>query len=343
VPLTDLSLQECLDYRPEIPEPPGLASTWEESITEAWRLSWPVRVDRVDNGLRMVDSFDVTFSGADGDPVRAWLHLPADRSGPLGCVVESLGYGSGRGLAHERIFWAVAGYAHLVVDTRGQGWSSAAGDTPDGGAGLPGGPGLLVRGVASPSTYYYRRVFTDALRAVATAAGLQDVDPTRIFAAGGSQGGGISLALAGLVPLAGGVVDDLPALAGVMADVPFLCHFRRAVDVAAEYPYREIADYLRLRPERAEETWRTLSYFDAAILVRRATAPALVSIAMMDRICPPSSCFAAYHAYAGPKELAVYELNDHEGGGATHRSRQLAWLDGQAGSAGSGPGPTGTS
>jgi cephalosporin-C deacetylase len=343
MPLTDLNLQECLDYRPELPDPPGLATFWEQSITEAWERSQPVSVERVDNGLRMVDTFDVTFSGAGGDPVRAWLHLPAARSEPLACVVESLGYGSGRGLAHERIFWAVAGYAHLVVDTRGQGWSSAAGDTPDGGAGLPGGPGLLVRGVASPSTYYYRRVFTDAVRAVATAAGLRDVDPTRVVAAGASQGGGISLALAGLVPLARGVVDDAPALAGVMADVPFLCHFRRAVDVAAEHPYREIADYLRLRPDRAEETWRTLSYFDAAVLVRQATAPALVSIAMMDRICPPSSCFAAYHSYAGPKELAVYELNDHEGGGATHRSRQLAWLDRYAGRPRSGQHPTTTS
>ena len=33
-------------------------------------------------------------------------------------------------------------------------------------------------------------------------------------------------------------------LAGVMADVPFLCDFRRAVEVTDAYPYREISDYL---------------------------------------------------------------------------------------------------
>ena len=46
-------------------------------------------------------------------------------------------------------------------------------------------------------------------------------------ATGGSQGGGISLALAGLMP-------DLPA---IMPDVPFLCHYRRAMEITDKQPY----------------------------------------------------------------------------------------------------------
>ena len=34
----------------------------------------------------------------------------------------------------------------------------------------------------------------------------------------------------------------------------------------------------------------------------------------MDMICPPSTVFAAYNHYAGPKEIEVYPFNDHEGG-----------------------------
>ncbi len=41
---------------------------------------------------------DVTFAGFGGHPVRAWLTLPAQRSGPLPGVVEFIGYGGGRGL-----------------------------------------------------------------------------------------------------------------------------------------------------------------------------------------------------------------------------------------------------
>ena len=47
---------------------------------------------------------------------------------------------------------------------------------------------------------------------------------------------------------------------------------------------------------------------------------------MMDQICPPSTCFAAYHRYGGDKEVRVYEFNDHEGGEAHHQLEQLAWL-----------------
>ncbi|MEV4665634.1 acetylxylan esterase [Micromonospora echinofusca] len=47
---------------------------------------------------------------------------------------------------------------------------------------------------------------------------------------------------------------------------------------------------------------------------------------MLDQVCPPSTCFAAYHRYGGEKELRVYEFNDHEGGEAAHQLEQLTWL-----------------
>jgi cephalosporin-C deacetylase len=34
----------------------------------------------------------------------------------------------------------------------------------------------------------------------------------------------------------------------------------------------------------------------------------------MDEICPPSTVFAAFNAYAGPKEIRVWPYNGHEGG-----------------------------
>src|SRR5438552_1742238 len=45
-------------------------------------------------------------------------------------------------------------------------------------------------------------------------------------------------------------------------DVPFLCNFPLAVEVAGS-PYREIAEALKAHPERREEILRVLSYFDA--------------------------------------------------------------------------------
>jgi cephalosporin-C deacetylase len=119
---------------------------------------------------------------------------------------------------------------------------------------------------------------------------------------------------------------DFDRLRALLADVPFLSDFRRAAEIAQAEPYLELVRYLAAHRDRVEQTFATLAYFDAAVLARSATAPALFSVALMDVTCPPSTGFAAYNAYAGPKEIEVYEFNDHEGGQAFHQVRQLAWL-----------------
>ena len=70
----------------------------------------------------------------------------------------------------------------------------------------------------------------------------------------------------------------------------------------------------------------TLAHVDVAILGRRAVAPALFSVGLMDEICPPSTVYAAYNAYGGPKEMREYPFNDHEGGQGFHDVAKLAWL-----------------
>ena len=60
--------------------------------------------------------------------------------------------------------------------------------------------------------------------------------------------------------------------------------------------------------------------------MRRATAPALFSVALMDETCPPSTVFAAYNAYGGAEGDRVYPFNDHEGGEAFHEVVKLGWL-----------------
>lgn len=313
----DLSLAEVRAYRPHLAVPDDLVEFWRATLDQE-----PVTCDvqPVDNGLVAVETHDVTFTGSGGHPVRAWLHLPAAAlraPGPLRGVVQLQGYNGGRGLVHEHVFWATAGYAHLVVDTRGQGSGWTTGATGDPGASGPAQPGFLTRGIEDPQTYYYRHVFADACRAVEALGAHEAVDASRVAVAGASQGGALALAVAALVP---------DRVAAVLCDVPFLCDVRRAAALAETEPYLELVRYLAAHRDRVEQTFATLSYFDGAVLSRLAHAPALFSVAMRDVICPPSTGFAAYHAYAGPKDLEVYEFNDHEGGEAFHRTRQLAWL-----------------
>jgi cephalosporin-C deacetylase len=319
MPRTDKSAAELRAYAPSLSEPPDLDSFWAESVAAARQHPVAASFTPVDSGLAAFRSFDVTFAGYGGAGIRGWLHLPGswtEHDDPLPTVVQYQGYGGGRGLVQEDTFWAAAGYAHLIMDTRGQGSGWSSGQTPDPEGSAPAQPGYMTRGITSPATYYYRRVFVDAARAVEAVRTHPAVDPERVAITGASQGGGITIAVAGLVP----------GLIAAMPDVPFLADFRRAVDIAGTEPYAEIERYLASHRDQADTVFRTLSYFDAAVLGKRATAPALFSVAHMDQTCPPSTVYAAFNAYGGPKEICDYEFNDHEGGQIWQRVRQLKWL-----------------
>jgi cephalosporin-C deacetylase len=214
------------------------------------------------------------------------------------------------------MLFAAAGYAHFVMDTRGQGGRWSVGETPDPAGTGPSHPGFLTRGILDPADYYYRRVFTDGVRAVEAARSHPAVDPARVVVAGGSQGGGIALATAAL----------LPDVAGVLADVPFLSNIARAIEITDAEPYVELAYFLAVHRDKVAQALRTLSYFDVAGLARRAVAPALFSVGLADVTCPPSTVYAAYNAYGGPKRICAYPYNGHDAGHAFHQLEQLRWL-----------------
>jgi cephalosporin-C deacetylase len=235
-------------------------------------------------------------------------------------VVEYVGYGGGRGLPIDWLRWPAAGYATFVMDTRGQGSGWVSGDTPDVDAdgGGPQVAGFLTRGILDPRTYYYRRVFTDAVMAVAAVREHGAVDPDRVVVAGTSQGGGIALAVAGLEP----------SVVAALIDVPFLSHVRRAIEITDEHPYRELRQFLGIHRGRVDDVFRTLGYMDGLNFAARARVPALFAVGLMDEVCPPSTVFAAYNHYAGPKEIRVWPWNGHEAGDAQHAIEELRFLEG---------------
>lgn len=314
----DLSLKELQSYCPDREEPADFDAFWASTIEEARSFPLNAAFEKVDYGLAAQETYDVTFNGFGGQPVKGWLILPRQRSGKLPCVVEYIGYGGGRSFPTDWLLWSSAGYAHFVMDTRGQGSSWSSGDTPDlyADGGNAHYPGSMTRGILDPRHYYYRRVFTDAVRAIEAARSHPDVEPSRIALTGGSQGGGITIAAAGLVP----------DVAAAMPDVPFLCHYRRATEIVDTYPYREIAEYCHVHRDKLQTVFQTLSYFDGVNFAARSTAKALFSTGLMDQVCPPSTVFAAYNHWTGEKEIKVYPYNGHEGGDSYQTVEKLKFL-----------------
>lgn len=334
MPLFDLPLAQLRSYTSDVTPPADLGAFWDATLEEARAVPLDAVFEPVENYLTVIDSFDVTFSGFGGAPVKGWLHLPANREdgARLPVVVHYVGYSGGRGLVNQDTRWAQAGYAHFIMDTRGQGYGGTLGDTPDPhpSAGDVAHAGLMTRGIANREDYYYRRVYVDAFRAVEAAQAHHAVDPAKVVLAGVSQGGGIVVATAGLT------AGRLDGVIAALPDVPFLQDFPRAIDIAPRGPYPEIAQFLARHRDRYQPALDVLNYFDGVNLARYATAPALYSAAQMDDICPPSTVFASFNAYGSgtsaasstgaAKEIEVYRFNNHEGGQEHHWIRQLQFL-----------------
>jgi cephalosporin-C deacetylase len=314
----DLPLEQLESYLPARTEKPDFDKFWENTLNETRKHPLNAIFKPVDFGLTLVETFDVTFNGYGGQPVKGWFVIPKGTTKQIPCVVEYLGYGGGRNFPLDWLLWANAGYAHFLMDTRGQGSAWSPGDTPDfePEGSNPYFPGFMTKGVLKPETYYYRRVFTDGVRAVEAVRSHDLVDKKKIAITGGSQGGGITLAV-------GGLVKDLAA---EMPDVPYLCHYRVATEITDKMPYNEISQYCRIHRDKAERVFDTLSYFDGVNFATRSKAPALFSVGLMDDICPPRTIYAAYNHFAGTKQIKVYPYNNHEGGGSYQIVEKVKYL-----------------
>lgn len=317
VALFDLPLVELEALAPDTAEPADFDDFWQRTLADARAAAWAPRLAPTDHPLALVDVVDLRFAGFGGHEVSAWLLRPRGHGGELPVVIEYNGYGGGRGLPHESLRWVAAGYAYVLMDTRGQGalWGTG-GDTADPVGHGPAVPGFVTRGLEHPDHHYYRRVFTDGVRLVDTVRELPGLDGSKVAVTGTSQGGGIAIAVAGLSE----------GLVAAMPDVPFGCSWRRAVEMSDEDPYAEVARYLSVHRDRVELAFETLAYLDGVALARRASAPALFSVGLMDTVCPPSTVFAAHNAWGGPRRIEVYPFNGHEGGQGRHFLVQARFL-----------------
>jgi cephalosporin-C deacetylase len=189
------------------------------------------------------------------------------------------------------------------MDVRGQ----AGRSTDPGGVSGTTFFGHIVRGVSDgPDQLLFRQIYLDCARLVSIVGSLQSVDPTRICATGGSQGGGLALACAALEP----------SIVRVAALFPFLSDWLRVweLDLASE-AYEGLRDHLRLfdpTHARKDEFFRTMGYIDVQHLAPRIGAHVLMGTGLMDTICPPSTQFAAYNKITSEKQVVIYPDYGHE-------------------------------
>lgn len=313
----DLPLDQLREYRPAVAEPDDFDEFWTQQRAVMDTVPLDATFSPIDTVIRSAEVYDVSFAGHGGTRINGWLMVPHELDDDVPVVVEFVGYQGGRGVPVDWLSWSCAGFAHFVMDSRGQGGGWRRSDTDDSGdRGAPAAKGFMTRGIASAGDHYFTRLFIDAWRALQVPSAFERLSDRGVVSAGVSQGGGLALAAAHL---------GAPVVAAV-PEVPFLAHIRRGAEMTDEYPYGEIADYCKVYPERVDAVFHTLSYLDVVNHARRITSPALFSVGLTDLITPPSTVFAAYNYCAGDKQIEVYSFNGHEGGGSLHFERKVKFV-----------------
>ena len=229
----DLPFDKLLSYAGTNPRPAQFDAYWSRGLDEMRAVEPAVTLRPAAFQAPNVECLELTFSGTAGARVFAKLLKPktADQPGPA--LLHFHGYSGASGDWSSYLGYAAAGFVVAAMDCRGQGGSS---DDP-GGHGLGTLRGHIVRGLQGPpDNLYYRHVFLDTAMLARIVMAMPQVDPDRVGAFGGSQGGGLALACAALVP----------QIRRVAPTYPFLCDYQRvwAMDQAKD-AYWELQDYFR--------------------------------------------------------------------------------------------------
>jgi len=297
MPSIDMPLEQMRVYKPSLYREADFESYWETTVAEAVKQPLNAELIPYDLPLRSLEAYAVRFDGYKGGRLAGWYVRPAERgSFPGVCVYH--GYSGRAPRPLELVSLAAQGVCVLAMDCRGQnGQSPDAADYSEGHQ-----MGWMTKGIRNPAEYYFRFVYADAVRALEMLARREEVDAKRIAITGISQGGGLTLAAAAL--------SERPVLA--LPDIPFLCDFRRAVAIAPNGPYPEIAAFLKAYPHLYDAAFRTLSYCDCLNLAPWVKCRTVVLNCLWDDICPPSTIFGAYNQITAEKKIEVYPFHKHE-------------------------------
>jgi cephalosporin-C deacetylase len=303
MPLIDKPLPELLAYHGINPCPHDFDAYWDEALAEMHAVDPQVELRPAKFAAPFAECFDLFFTGVGGSRVHAKYLRPKNAPAPHPAVLQFHGYSGHSGDWQEKLGYVGLGFSVAALDCRGQGGLSESTEPVRGN----NFKGQIIRGLDDdPRKFAFRQIFLDTAQLAKIVADFDEVDAQRIGAMGGSQGGALTLACAALAP-------EIKRAAPMF---PFLCDYQRVWEMdLAEGPYEELRTYFRLydpRHERQEEIFTKLGYIDIQHLAPRIRAEILMGTGLMDKICPPSSQFAAYNKITAKKNVLIYPDFAHE-------------------------------
>ena len=266
---------------------PDFDAFWSETLAE------PAEVE-IDSKLTLLKehsndvrkAYRVDMKSLGGEPVSGLLYVPV-ADGKYPAMISYMGYGS-------EVWYADPSSNPQMIEfmlcVRGQAFNRKPGEEND----------WCARGIESKETYYYRGAFADAVRAIDFVCSLEKTDLDRVFAAGESQGGALTLAAASL--------DG--RLKAIAPSAPFLCDYPDYF-VLAGWPGDPIEAAAKKAGMSEDEMFKVLSYFDIKNFTDRIQCPVIMAIGLQDDVCPPHTNFAGYNHILTEKSWVCYPESGH--------------------------------
>lgn len=302
--LIDMPVEKLFEYGGSSPCPSDIDEYWDSALAEMDAVEHNAKFVKKDFPSKAADMYDLYYTGTKNAKIYAKVAVPKNIEGKAPAVLLFHGLSGSACDWCNLLKYASQGYVTAFMDVRGQG-----GLSEDVG-------GVLGTTFTTPFTrgiegdkhdLLMRDVYLDTALLAKIIMGLDYVDETRVGVTGGSQGGGLSVACACLVP-------EIKKCAPVY---PYLSDYKRVYEMDLNKDaYEGLRYYFRnFDPthEQFDEIYEKLGYIDIQNIAKRMKAELLMFTGLMDTICPPSTQFAMYNKVKSKKNVIFYPEYAHEG------------------------------
>jgi cephalosporin-C deacetylase-like acetyl esterase len=288
-----------LDPRDETP-----METFDRAKIDEYNLKsacLPADYDPEGHKVEEVESGKISFAGPDGGRVYAWLAKPKG-PGPFPAMLVLPGAGfaaRSRPLEHAR-----HGYLAIDIQVHGQDVDLPKYEP------IPGYNADFQ--FDPPEANYFYNVHLRVVQAVNYLAARPDVDAKRIVAVGGSQGGRLSIVIAGLDQR---IAAAVPCIAN-SPNYPHLHWVARCNGL--DKPWDKASDpklkdrvkvngmeLIGAPPAVTDVDGRCIAYFDPMNYAPDIRCPILFNAGLTDPVSPPFSIWAVYNRLASTDKTIV--------------------------------------
>jgi cephalosporin-C deacetylase-like acetyl esterase len=276
----------------------GFKDYWEEALKELKTIVPEFKIRKDDNlstGSR--DGYIAEMKSLGGITIRGYYFVPRT-SGTHAAILHVPGYGYGFD-GGKPFINSGDNVIELAICVRGHGISA---DVFNPGFEVPGIWGYKL---CNQKENAYRAIYMDCVRAIDFLLNRAEVDTTKIYVMGGSQGGGLTIATTGLCR------NKIKACAYFD---PFMTDTRDQLKIR-KLCNSEIKSYLKYYNNECsfEDALKIQDLIDTKGFAEWITCPVFFTTALFDDDCPPHMGFAVYNQIKSPKTFKIYPDDSHLG------------------------------